>query len=189
MFSRMEITKRRIFALEGEWNSKPSDRASVIDVLSYLEKVNGFDYFHRRTATKEEFFHHLGRAGFKKYDIAYLTFHGSKNKIYTLGNSKDEGIDLNELLDYRDFFAGKIVHFGSCETLRLDEEELIEFKRELGVKSISGYTKSVDWMNSGILDLAYFNLWGGYQKRSKDLEKKLRRQYGGLCEDLGFIMV
>ena len=185
----MEITKRKIFALEGEWNNKPTDRASVIDVLSYLEKVNGFEYFHRRIATKEEFFHHLGRSGFKKYDIAYLTFHGSRNKIYPLGNPKDEGIDLEELLNYRDFFVGKIVHFGSCETLRLDEEELTRFKKDLGAKNISGYTKSVDWMDSGILDLAYFNLWGFYKKRGLDLEKELRRQYGGLCEDLGFIMV
>lgn len=184
----MEIIERKIFALEGEWNNKPTDRASVVDVLNYLEKVNDYKCFHRRIATKEEFFYHLRRTKFKKYKIVYLTFHGSKNKIYTTNSAKDEGIELEELLEYRKFFKDKIVHFGSCETLKMSPEEIIDFRKDLGAKVVSGYTKSVDWMDSGILDLAYFNLWGTYKTRSSDLEKELRRQYGGLCEDLGFVM-
>jgi hypothetical protein len=52
---------------------------------------------------------------------------------------------------------GRHVHFSSCETLKCDEEDIMYFKRNVGAKTVSGYTKEVDATQAYINEILYFN--------------------------------
>lgn len=177
--------KKNIFTLEGEWNENPEDKSSVIDMLRFLKNIFGIDYFHRRVATKEEFFYHLENTSNDKYDIIYLPFHGSKGLL----SLENDEITLEELKDYKSFFKGKIIHFSSCQTLNYYKPKLEKLKKDLNAKNISGYKTDVDWVDSMLLDIAYFTWWQQYKTRGTDLHETLKDNYTTLYNRLGFVMV
>ncbi|MFK7947996.1 MAG: DUF6642 family protein [Saprospiraceae bacterium] len=177
--------QKNIFVLEGEWSDDNQDKRSVNDLLNFLSNVLNVDYFHRRVATKKEFSYHLKNSLDNHYEIVYLAFHGWKGFI----SSEGFEIDIDDLYKYKRKFQGKIIHFGSCQTLKLSKDKLIEIKENLGAKYISGYTKNVDWVDSALLEIAYFNYWQYYKKRGVDLDKALEKDYKILYNRLGFIMV
>lgn len=159
----------------------------MIEMLRFLKNVAGIDYFHRQVATKEEFFYHLkSKRKFKGYDIVYLAFHGEQGSIFP---SENEEIKLKELSEYWNFFEDRIMHFSSCKTLDYEEDKLKEIKKELGASSLSGYIKDVDWIDSMLLDIAFISLWQAYKVQGHHLKKRLERDYPGLVERLGFVMV
>ena len=119
--------QKKIFALEGEWERTPEDKASVIELLRFLKNTVDIDYFHRRAATQKEVFYYLSRRkDFKKYDIIYLAFHGEKGLI---APNQDLEITLEELVPHRKFFERKILHISSCSTLKYSKDELKEKKK------------------------------------------------------------
>jgi hypothetical protein len=82
-------------------------------------------------------------------------------------------------------FEDKIIHFGSCRTLNTSQKTIIDFKHQTGAKIVSGYSKSVDFMKSSILDFAYMSELASTQKLST-IENKMERLYNNLMNDLGF---
>lgn len=177
--------KKNIFVLEGEWNDDAEDKMSVIEILRFLKNTLDIDYFHRKVATKEEFFYHLENTSNEKYDIIYFPFHGSKGLL----DFQNGEIELRELEQYKSFFKNKIVHFGSCQTLNYYKPELVALKQSLNAKAISGYKKDVDWIDSMLLEVAYFTWWQRYKSRSIDLHKTFKDNYKTLYKRLGFIMI
>ena len=49
-------------------------------------------------------------------------------------------------------FEGRNVHFGSCSTLKMREEDIKTFKQLTKARMITGYTKDVDLTSSFIFE-------------------------------------
>ena len=180
---------KHIFALEGEWVSNMRRKDSIEPALKLLEQVCDIKHVFRKVATIHDFRHYLKRttnASLSKDSIIYLAFHG-KPGLIQLGDSTE--ITVDEIAEeFPALFADKIVHFGSCSTLRMNEEELKEFKKISGARLVSGYTKDIDFIDSTILDVAYFNQLQ-YLERVGVIGKRMYKLYPGLCERLGFVTV
>ena len=182
-------SNKHIFALEGEWVRNMKRKDSIEPALKLLEQVCDIKHVFRKVATIHDFSHYLKQTAttsLSKYSIIYLAFHGSPGLIQLGDSTKVTTDKIAE--DYPALFANKIVHFGSCSTLSMNEDELKEFKKTSGARMVSGYTKDIDFIDSTILDVAYF-----YQLQ--DLErvgvigKKMKKLYPGMCERMGFVTV
>lgn len=63
--------------------------------------------------------------------------------------------------------ANKIVHFGSCSTLRTSEKNISDFITTTNCQFISGYRKDVDFIASTAFELLYFDLLQKYKSMRK----------------------
>jgi hypothetical protein len=82
----------------------------------------------------------------------------------------------------------KIIHFGSCETLKVKKPQLNRFLKNTGALAVSGYEKSIDFMPSTFLDLLYFQFCQQYQKMYL-VEQDVKQYYGKLARELGFRLI
>lgn len=48
----------------------------------------------------------------------------------------------------RGVLKDKVLHFGSCSVLDLDEEDAQDARRQLGVRVLTGFTTDVEWFAS-----------------------------------------
>lgn len=183
---------KKIFCLETEWNlsktKKMRDKASMLPLLSFLEQSEGIEYIFRNVASRMDLKYYLSQLKYKTYkdfQIVYLAFHGSSKAIY-IPSDPNNPLSFSEFADISEgILQNKIVHFGSCRTLNTSEKTIQEFKDITGAKIVSGYTKSIDFVRSSILDIAYFS----ELNRTINLGtigNKMSKQYGDLISDLGF---
>lgn len=151
----MRVDERGLFCLEGEWEEDLADRTSIEPLLRLLEGIGECsDVIHRDVATRHEFVYYLNKwlaAEYAKYSVAYLSLHGSPGCL-SLG--VDQHITLDELAEAMDCRGeGRILYFGSCGTMAVDEHELRSFCRRTRIKGVVGYTKDLDWTESAAFDL------------------------------------
>ncbi len=183
-----------IFCLETEWdfsNKKLKDPTSVQPMLDFLKNHHQMDYVYRRVATKSEFLFYisqLNKASFRKYEIVYLSFHGQTQRIQLEGEKGTNAeLTLQEIAEIANgAFNDRFVHFGSCRTFLGSKDTLENFKSTTGAKLISGYTRTVDFMHSSIMDIAYFNELNGFSVKYNTVESKLEKYFSGLKSELGF---
>lgn len=184
-----------IICFETEWlynshkgNQFKLETKSLLDCLSNFYNCN---IIHRHILLKENLQYYLDyftkdKRKFSKYDIVYFACHGRSHTISLEG--KDDDIDLIELANMnKDFFANKIVHFSSCQTLA-NNKVALKFKQQTGAKLVTGYKSSVDAMRSAIADLAYFNELMHIKNVGVILNdtSKFRKTYNTLLEELKF---
>lgn len=181
---------RGIICLETEWSfndKKIKDPITSEPLLEFLKSYYGFEYIYRRVATLGEleyYLHEFSKKTFNKYTIFYFCFHGNTQCIHLEGDNID--LSLNKLINHvGNAFENKIIHFSSCRTLLGSTNSIIEFKKAVGARLVSGYTKSVDITMSAINDIAYFDQ---LQKRTNigTTEKAMQKYYGDLGKELGF---
>lgn len=178
--------REKIFTLEGEWERNPTSKTSVWSMLQLLKDIEKIDFFHRRVATRSDFEFYLKKSRIRKYSTIYFAFHGSKNQIQ-LGDYKNT-LSLDDIAEIADgCLEDKIVHFGSCKTCK-SKEELREFKYQTGAKMVSGYEKDIDWIDSTILDLAYFSNLNELTRKGA-IEKRISSKYSDLYDRLGFVIM
>jgi len=186
-----------IFCLETEWeftSQKLKDETTIQPMLDFMKNSNKMEYVYRRVATRADLFFYLKqlkKVTFNKYEIVYLSFHGQTQSIFLEGeNKKDAFISLTELAEIANgAFKDKFVHFGTCRTLLGSESTLEEFKTLTGAKFISGYTRSVDYTHSSLMDIAYFNELNKISVKYNTVRSLLDKRYGGLKEELGFKLI
>ena len=80
---------------------------------------------------------------------------------------------------------GCLVHFGSCWTA-LDDNQLYDFLETTGAAVVTGYTKSVDWIDSASMDLLILD-WAKEYSNAKSLIDKIADTYSGLQQETGFV--
>ena len=145
---------RGIFCLEGEWDGLLTDRTSVEPPLRMLENMKACSkVVHRDVATKDEFDYYISKWLQKRYaefGLAYLAFHGDPGQI-------DLGRDIVTLDDLADSMegraAGRILYFGSCATMAVEDQALKDLCRRTRARAVVGYTNDVDWLLSAAFDL------------------------------------
>ena len=172
----------KIFCLETEWTQSAhdlKDESQVKPLLEFLKNSQKVDYVFRQVATFCDFDYyisHLKRPSYNNYTIVYLCFHGTPGCIHFA----DDAIPILDLLDFAEdnegIFDGKIVHFGSCRTLKMSEEDIKTFKRLTKASMVTGYQRSVKMTESFIFEawlLNTLNKHPNYRaKRLLDIAKK-----------------
>ncbi|MFM9994793.1 MAG: DUF6642 family protein [Phycisphaerales bacterium] len=151
---------RGVYCIEVEWNGGAVHSQTVRPALELLNEwaEHGVPFIHRIISTRAEFDHHLRRwtqAGLGRYPILYLAVHGRPGWV-DIGDwrRKDCEIRLEDVAtQLAGACAGKLIHFGSCDTVRVAPAELRRFLRKTGAIAASGYLGSVDWLESAVGDV------------------------------------
>ena len=176
-----------IFCLEGEWEDTLKSKNSILPTLEFLEHSQGVKFLFRKVALAEDLFFYLDKAvkaEYKKYSIIHLAFHGNAQKIWMADH--ETTVNMKDIADkYEGKFCGRVVHFGSCKTLKTSTENLKYFLETTGAELVSGYTKDVDFVDSSIFDIVYFTKLQNY-KQVWRVNDDLKENYPGLHERLGF---
>ena len=149
--------EKNIYCLEGNWAKSTRSHQSVKPMLELLRTFKGIKYVYYKCDTKEEFFYRLQqftKGTYKNYPILYFAFHGKPNRIEV----EKQYITLKEIATALEGkLADKIVHFGSCSTLRTSEKNIQNFITTTNCRFISGYKKDVDYMEACAFELLYFD--------------------------------
>lgn len=202
-----------IFCLETIWFDEV-DNPSTRHLLELLKSLSGTQYVYRDVSTADELEFHLGRwvgrKTFKKnhvldeYGILYLGFHGGPGEISVRSDlvrrpADDDDVDLDRIADHlledaKYDCSGCVIHFASCSVLGAPAR-VREFKDKVGAAGVSGYTRSVESIESWSFELMYLDL---LSRRSTwnsgtlgTLSKKIMKwpKSSGLAEHLGFKIV
>lgn len=183
---------RKIFCLETEWNMsrtrKMRDRTSMLPLLTFLEESSKIEFVFRNVASRNDLQFYLSQLRYKTYDqfeIVYFAFHGITRSI-DIPSEPEHPLELTELAELSNgLLKNRIIHFGSCRTLNTSDRIINGFKIASGARIVSGYTKTIDFVKSSILDIAYFS---EIQRSSKvhTLKSRIHRSYGSLATELGF---
>jgi Family of unknown function (DUF6642) len=177
-----------IFAIEGEWENKLDNNLTIKSALTMLQEVSGIEYIFRKVNTVDSLLAYLQQseaASYKKYSFILIASHGSSKDIEL---SRDQIISLKELAKKcSGIFNNKVVHFSSCGVLQ-NKKSIHEFKEFTGARMVSGYSKSVDFLQSSLLDIALINSF--YGNNSPVITyNHLNRYYPELIELLGFKII
>lgn len=83
---------------------------------------------------------HLQQPSYSAYDLIYMCFHGQKKCICFADKTDLALMAFAEKEENLGIFEGKNVHFGSCSTLKMREEDIKTFKQLTKARMITGYT-------------------------------------------------
>jgi hypothetical protein len=177
----------RVFCLEGEWEGLQG-RLSVRPLLELLESLHGVRTAHRTVATRPELEYHLRRFADRLSEdrsVAYLAFHASSDGLSLVGGDTISLTDLEHIL--RRGAEGHLLLLGGCEMLARPDDDLKTFCQRTGVRALAGYAADIDWAQSAAFDLL---LLDALMKslNLKPMVARLRREYPGLVDRLGFTM-
>ena len=154
---------KHVFCLEGEMSPDLRDKSSVHAALIFLQQNFGIRFIFKTVCSKGNLRHYINQWGKKKYahySICYLSFHGEKGCI-ELG---DKLVYLDELARMlKGKCRNKIIHFGSCSTLKIDKKELEVFlkkgqSRARGAKIAQDLMRHLGISKSALLTGAYADL-------------------------------
>jgi hypothetical protein len=67
----------------------------------------------------------------------------------------------------------------------MDESEIYSFIRETGAAAVSGYNEDINFVETTLLDILFFEACQLY-KRPSSIEKYMRTNYEGFLERSGF---
>ena len=157
-----ESKHRGVFCIETVWY-ETEDGTSMRPVLELLR--DGYlaaPFVHRSAVTKEEFGFYLNEwlsLSAREYPILYLGYHGERGSIDLGGKGY---LDETEL-GFHDVGArlsdgacrNRVVHFASCSTLDIEEDDVAIFLSETGSSAVSGYSEEVDWVEAATFDMLY----------------------------------
>ena len=182
----------KIFCLETEWTQSAhdlKDESQVKPLLDFLKNSNKVDYVFRQVATCSDFDYyisHLKKNSYNNYAIVYLCFHGTPGCIHFADDDKLDLLDFAK--DNEGIFDGKIVHFGSCRTLKMSEEDIKSFKRLTKASMVTGYQRSVKMTESFIFEAWLLNTLNKHPNyRAKRLLEIAKKEMGFFADSFIFM--
>lgn len=143
------------YRTENQWEALP--------LLEFMKRAMKIDYIYRQIATRQELEYYLKKIGDKhfqnKFGVVYFSFHGMPEAISLSRNGKDNVYfdDIVDMVSPYESLKNRHIHFSSCETLNCEDGIIRRFKRNIGAKTVSGYTECVDATAAYINELAYFH--------------------------------
>jgi hypothetical protein len=180
----------KIFCIEGEWEKSLKPKYSVESYLHYLDEAFDIGYIYRKVNSVDslgKYLNALKKKEYNNYEVVYLAFHGDSNLIEIDHSEALNLVQLAELVG--ESLQDKIIHFGSCKTLLGSEAKLKEFKKSTRAAMISGYTNSVDFFDSSLLDMAFLYKIRDYPDRPGHIKGWLKKKHPVICEELGFTII
>ncbi len=188
---------KNIFCLEGDWEGDLRSRANMAPILHLLEHSlsPGVKHIRRDIGTAAELEYYLDKwtqRRYVRYPILYLGFHGGPGKLY-VGDGRSRALPLEWVAER---LAGKcqdrVIHFGSCGTVRLPKKRLRQFLEQTGAVAVCGYEASVEWMPAAAFEIILLSLIQHYPMTSQgmaELEQELRKEASGLARALRFRII
>lgn len=186
-----------IFCLEADWGVQ--DSTTVEPILMLLKSMAGVrvPYVHRDVGTREEFDHYLRKWTNKtlsRFPILYLGFHGEPGYLDVgEGRGASREVPIEEVAEQLERKCkGRVIHFGSCGTLRTHVRKLEVLRHRTGAAAFLGYKKDVSWVDSSAFEVL---LLGELQRVDFNrsgmgvLERRLQAYAPGLVKRLGFRMI
>ncbi len=174
-----------VFALEGDWQEDLRRGGTMRPAFDLLAEQEYLQVVHRDVGTTTELEYYARKWTDRRYNrfkVVYLAFHGEPGKLCV----GEETLDLERLGEIMgDACRGRVVHFGSCLTMRVCEERLRAFKQRTGAAAVSGYTRTVDWLESCTFEMVMIGALVRYTSRSAAF-KYVERTVPDLAERLGW---
>lgn len=153
---------RGIFCLETDWSTQVRKSPSVEPMLELLRSSPlSIPFVHRNVVTLDALDYYTRKwtqRTHSHYPILYLAFHGIEGEVQ-IGDLRRRGarVSLDHLEEtLRGKCAGRVIHFGSCQTLGVSQRRLHRFIEETGALAVSGYERDIDWVRSAALDFSLF---------------------------------
>ena len=157
--------ERGVFCIETVWYGT-EDKTSIRPILEAMH--DGYlhiPFLHRTAVTQDELRHNLEEwksLEAVEYPILYLGYHGEAGRVVLgeqdyWGNSEISLEQLGEGLG-EGSCTNRIVHFGSCSTLDVEEERLESLLAHTGASAVSGYDQEVEWTESVAFDMLYIKM-------------------------------
>ncbi|MDP2955750.1 MAG: hypothetical protein Q8N53_04960 [Longimicrobiales bacterium] len=188
-----------IFCLEDDWWKDFNRTSTVQPILSLISQGVLMDvpHVHRDVGTVEELAYYLRRwsqAGSSQYGILYLAFHGRQGAIF-VGDRRRKNAevtldDLAEMLG--EGLTGRIVHFGSCQTMGVDKRHIRRFLKHTGLVAATGFKSQVDWLSSSVFDVLLFEAMLRHSltpSGARAIRANMWDEYGALCRRHDFRMI
>ena len=192
-------TSKGIFCLEGNWRGKLHKGSSVEPILELLRLWDPYyvPYVRRDVATRAEFEYYLSLFVYNNiaaYPIVYLAFHGNSSEL-TIGDQRHAEnrvsvAELGGMLAGR--CHGRIIYFGSCNTLELHGNAINAFLRKTSALAVCGYRRDVEWLEATAFELVVLSAMQMYAMTRFGAAAMLRRinaRAGVLARTLEFHMV
>ena len=111
-----------------------------------------------------------------------FAFHGSARTLHLSGAN----VTLDELASEIEGRArGRILYFGSCETLEIPDKEIETFRRTTRAQAVVGYTKSVDFLEAAAFELLLIECLSSFPDLPSRSKKQLWNKYPNLIQRLG----
>lgn len=156
-----DAKKRGVFCVETVWYGT-GDTTSIRPILEAMsEGYLDVPFVYRTAVTSGELEAYLREwksLNRLDYPILYLGYHGMAGQI-VLGEQEFWGYSDRSLVQLAeglgDECADRVVHFGSCSTLDVDNQQIKNFLESTNLSAVSGYREKVDWMDSVAFDMLY----------------------------------
>jgi len=187
---------RGIFCLETDW-SEVRTSPSVEPMLALLKSSPlAIPFVHRNVVTIDTLDYYLKKWTQRRHDdfpILYLAFHGIEGEVQ-FGDLRRRSarVSLDQLEEsLRGRCAGRVIHFGCCQTLGVSQRRLRKFIEETGALAVSGYEKDIDWVRSAMLD---FTLFASIQQNTmtvsglRAVQRRMQLRQGREIRSLAFRM-
>lgn len=182
------LKSSNIMGIETLWFSNVNNPIETIrPMLELIYNMGNGKYSYFTANTREELRFVFSKIKVADAGIIYLASHGRSNS-FAFGNGNTDELSLGELGEFlKNKLEDKVIHVSSCSFLDLDDEDAVnKFVNVTRATFISGYTKSVDWMEALCLDL----LWLNYlQLGNEDIKKTIKsftKRYDQLITQTGF---
>lgn len=185
-----------VFCMECEWYGDPTRRFSVEHILRVVDQLvkPRYKHIHYDVSTHEEFWFLLKKWTQRKYrathPILYLGFHGEEGAIYLREDKRSPRIGIDEIREQlKGRCAGRVLFFGSCETLNSRHWRPSSFLRDTGALAICGYKEYIDWMLSAAMDLIVLSAMQEHPLNLNGIRaiaSRIKERAAGLKHDLGF---
>ena len=174
-----------ILCLESNWNSRRPSNQSVVSTLETLSGIHRDTMIHLWCNTTDALTYSLRDMtyGFS-IGTLYLSFHGLADCILLADGTRIHLSGLADMMGSR--FRGWNIHFGSCKTMK--SPNLNSFKKDTGAAVLSGYTTSVDWVQSMAFDLLLLHEMYQYVRPSH-LKRRILKLYPDLMKLTGMVIL
>ena len=179
---------KEVFCLEGDWSKNLKEQTSVQAVLMFLKQNRNIKYIHRHCGTRENLAYYLKQVQLKKYknySIIYLAFHGKPNEIL-VGKEK---VTLDELADMLGPNChDKIIHLGTCHTIKTDLRNIKRFLRKTNALCICGFGKEISFVEGSVFDILLIDMLQEF-RNIKTVQNNINKYYKSLAQKLEFKLV
>lgn len=191
---------KSILVLESAWDSREIESKSVWPIVKEFANASGIKAYHQTFTDKLSLLHWIdiyNKKNPSQKNLLYIASHGVNGRISGLKRDINIKTVISHLQRKQHI---QYVHFGCC--LVGNPQNLTKLLNKAKyITMASGYYKSVDWVDSTMLDIM---LWGRiisreYNKRSNEYNKGqkshnvvkefVRNEIPGLADKLGFQLV
>jgi hypothetical protein len=180
---------KNVFCLEGEFSKDLREKASVLPALGFLQQNFDVRYIYKKCTNRESVEYFAGRwkdRKYSSYSIGYFSFHGEPGRIEPGFRDFIKLEELGEIL--QGSCKNKVIHFGTCKTIHVEEKRIRAFLRTTGALCVSGYTDGIDFFQGGILDMIYIDLLQKYKSVAR-VHREIRKLHPVMVQKLGFKMI